>query len=351
MASSLALIVVPVYNTEKYILECLTSIYRQSYQNFICLIIDDGSTDCSQQVINEFLNNVKDSRFVLFSKLNGGVSTARNFALDKAQELHIKPDYLFFIDSDDYIHQDYLLKFISEMSINDCDYAVCGYTEVTVKGIKANIEGKTNKTPLNQNQLVEQYFSSGEFSKFDNYSSLALFNKAFKYDLVKDFRFNTSIIVGEDMLFFANCASKLQTGIILPDSLYYYRLRKSSAMHDQNKQVKVLKSSVQAFKEAIEINKEHDFVKAIIARFFIILYDGFKKLVSLRSQYSFSFYQELMELKNTYPDFVPVSHKKKISRLKKGYVLSVFYLKVRSLMHKNKSHKASSFDNIKNFFD
>lgn len=352
MEQFLALIIVPVYNTEKYILECLSSISKQTYQKFICMIVDDGSTDRSAEYINNFLDKENNDKFIYLYKPNGGVSSARNFALDKVKELQLKPDYVFFIDSDDYVHQNFLLKFISEMSIKDYDYAVCGYTAFSINGLIATKpKNESKKIDLNLNQIVEHYFTVGEFANSDNCSTLALYNKAFKYDLVKDFRFDLNISSGEDMLFFANCAFKLKKGIILPENLYFYRLRKSSAMHNQSKQEEVLMSSVKAFKKSISINKDREFVNSIISRFYIILYDGFKKLIIAGSKDAYALYKDLIKLQSLYPNLIPNSHKKKIKRLSNGFTFSMTYLKIRNLFHKNKSLKKSSEGNYDNFFD
>lgn len=96
-------IVVPVYNVEKYIRKCLESLLRQSYDNFEVIIVDDGSTDDSYKIIDEYVK--KDSRFKSFKKKNGGLSDARNFGVN-----YVTGDYLLFVDSDDYIAADLLLN-------------------------------------------------------------------------------------------------------------------------------------------------------------------------------------------------------------------------------------------------
>ena len=100
-------IVVPVYNVEKYIDTCLKSIYEQSYTNYEVIIVNDGSLDNSQKIIDEYTK--KDNRFKSYIKENGGLSDARNFGIQ-----HITGDYLLFVDSDDYIEKDLLLK------LNEC---------------------------------------------------------------------------------------------------------------------------------------------------------------------------------------------------------------------------------------
>ena len=98
-------IVVPVFNTEKYLKECLDSIKNQTYQNFVCVIVDDGSTDNSLQIAKKYenLDEGENKKFLIYSKSNGGVSSARNYALMAIRLLKHHPDFVCFIDSDDIV--------------------------------------------------------------------------------------------------------------------------------------------------------------------------------------------------------------------------------------------------------
>ena len=101
MVEELISIVVPVYNVENYLCMCLDSIMSQTYQNFECLLINDGSPDNSADICREYVE--KDSRFQYFEKENGGLSDARNYGIRKS-----KGSYLTFVDSDDWIDSSYL---------------------------------------------------------------------------------------------------------------------------------------------------------------------------------------------------------------------------------------------------
>ncbi len=94
LLNPLVSIIIPVYNTEKYIRATLESAQSQTYKNFECLIVLDGSTDNSAKIALEFVD--RDSRFVLLEKSNGGLASARNFGINKA-----KGEYISFLDSDD----------------------------------------------------------------------------------------------------------------------------------------------------------------------------------------------------------------------------------------------------------
>lgn len=99
MEDKLISIIIPVYNVERYLRECIDSIIAQTYKNLEIILVDDGSSDKSGEICDEY--SKKDSRIKVIYKKNGGLSDARNVALDIA-----KGDYIGFIDSDDYIEKD-----------------------------------------------------------------------------------------------------------------------------------------------------------------------------------------------------------------------------------------------------
>lgn len=111
-------IIVPVYNAEKYLSSCLDSIINQSYTYFELLLIDDGSTDDSGLICDEYAK--KDNRIRVFHKQNGGVSSARNLGLDNAKE-----DWIAFCDSDDYVNPNWLEIYVSLISTNSVVDIAC----------------------------------------------------------------------------------------------------------------------------------------------------------------------------------------------------------------------------------
>ena len=117
-------IIVPVYNAEKYLHRCIDSILEQTFTNFELLLIDDGSTDNSNKICDEYAKT--DSRIRVFHKANGGVSSARNMGLDKA-----KSEWICFCDADDSIKQYYLNTFINLKNLQDADLYVTGCDIIT----------------------------------------------------------------------------------------------------------------------------------------------------------------------------------------------------------------------------
>ncbi len=159
-------IIVPVYNCEIYIEECLESIKSQTFENFEALIVNDGSSDNSEKIIMDFIQ--KDDRFKLITKKNGGQSSARNLGLRCA-----KGKYIAFLDSDDYIKPDFLEKLYAEAEEKNLDIALCG------------IETHNENT--------------GEITTNDPYFSLLCFdknfdNKIFNYKDCLDFLFRICVV-------------------------------------------------------------------------------------------------------------------------------------------------------------
>lgn len=120
---TLVSIIVPVYNCEKYLEKCLESIVNQSYRELEILVVNDGSTDDSQKIIDRFRKC--DHRLVSLYQDNSGVVAARNNALDRANG-----KYYLFIDGDDYIGVDYVKDLVVSAELNQSDLTICGYTLV-----------------------------------------------------------------------------------------------------------------------------------------------------------------------------------------------------------------------------
>ncbi len=111
-------IIVPVYNTEKYLDKCIQSVLAQTYTNWELLLIDDGSTDSSGAICDKYA--AEDSRIRVFHKENGGVSSARNLGLDNA-----KGEWITFVDADDWVEASMLKELRSEALSNNADYVYC----------------------------------------------------------------------------------------------------------------------------------------------------------------------------------------------------------------------------------
>ena len=122
MENELISIIVPIYNVENYLRQCLDSIVSQTYQNFECLLINDGSSDNSADICREYIE--KDSRFRYFEKENVGVSSARNLGIERS-----KGQYITFIDSDDWVDSEYLEVLYRALIEEKADIAITTYKQ------------------------------------------------------------------------------------------------------------------------------------------------------------------------------------------------------------------------------
>lgn len=183
-AAPMISIIVPVYNTEKYLRRCIDSVLAQTYKDFELLLIDDGSTDTSGAICDEYAE--KDGRIRVFHKENGGVSSARNLGLDNA-----KGEWITFVDSDDYIEENFLKSFEGKL---DADLVVGNTVLITYQTGKRM---KHNGIPSGCYKDVRSVLSS-HLSE----SILRVpWGKMYRAGLISDLRYNESIHIGEDSLF------------------------------------------------------------------------------------------------------------------------------------------------------
>lgn len=115
-------IIVPVYNVKSYLKKCVESIINQTYTNLQIILVDDGSTDGSQDICDEFAQ--RDSRIVVIHKENGGQSTARNVGMDRAKGV-----YIAFVDSDDWLEPNMYEALISQLEKHEADIVACSFYE------------------------------------------------------------------------------------------------------------------------------------------------------------------------------------------------------------------------------
>lgn len=216
-------VIVPVYNVEKYIFECLNSLKHQTYKNLQVIIIDDGSTDNSLKIVRKFSNSFKN--FLLLTQENKGVSEARNLALS-----YVKGDYVLFVDSDDFLDCTMIERMYLKAKRYDSDICICGYNLY----YKENCIN--NKRTLYKLQ-EERVYNNEAIIDLMMYHKLQgqLWNKLFKTHLLKKikFRFELGRYIQDIFpVFTAVCNSSSITYV--NKSLYYYRQIESSTIHKKN---------------------------------------------------------------------------------------------------------------------
>lgn len=200
-------IIVPVYNTAKYLERCVDSIVAQTYADWELLLVDDGSTDRSGDICDRYA--ASDPRIQVFHKPNGGVSSARNLGLD-----HAKGEWITFVDSDDKV-KNTLCEIIYDYSTKNsqCEILRYGYGWGKESSNTATISDKEYRLN-NKEEIIK---TCDEVYYFE-----MIWNAAFKAELVKDIRFDTNIDWSEDFLFMYECVSKCKEVYIINQALYHY---------------------------------------------------------------------------------------------------------------------------------
>ena len=205
-------IVVPVYNMEAYLPECLASIVAQRCQDFEVLLVDDGSKDNSLAVCQEWA--AKDARFRVFFQQNAGVSVARNRALDEA-----KGEYVCFVDADDAIAPDYLALLL-ELT-RDGSFPLCWYTRD-----KATLGADGGKLDRYEAKQFIRYVVT------DVLNHANLWMMLFKRDIIREhgIRFTPGCVRNEDTEFYIHYLLYEQKVVVSDYKGYYYRPNPTSAM-------------------------------------------------------------------------------------------------------------------------
>jgi glycosyltransferase involved in cell wall biosynthesis len=215
--ASLLSVIIPVYNAERHLRETLESMCSQSYQELEILCIDDGSTDHSAKIIQEYVQ--KDSRVRYIYQDNAGPGGARNHGIELA-----KGNYIAFQDSDDVAHPDMFQMLMEVMEEKHADVSICGFQKCREDLSDAQWE---------HNADVEAEVFTGDLAKaFEDSQKLRghLWGKVYRRSVIGDIRFN-DLRSGEDTYFNIEIAIRAKCMVVLPIPLYFYRQASDSLTH------------------------------------------------------------------------------------------------------------------------
>ena len=211
-------LVIPVYNVEKYLRKCLDSVLAQTYDNFEVILVDDGSTDASGKICDEYAQ--KYSRIIVYHKQNGGLSDARNFGVE-----HCNADLVSFIDSDDYVTENYLQCLWDMMVVEGVDLSVVGMQSVLTNGAR--------KAVMTNPQCVHIVFDAEQALKamfYGTYFGVSACAKLFRKEMLLTHPFPVGALY-EDLLttykIVADCDRVAYDG----EYCYFYLQRTGSIRH------------------------------------------------------------------------------------------------------------------------
>lgn len=230
-------VIVPVYNVEQYLKECVDSIIEQTYKNIEIILVDDGSTDQSPRICNEYKK--KDSRVKVIHKNNGGLSDARNKGIDASNG-----SYIGFVDSDDWIEPNMYETLVEDLKDQASDISICGiYREYQNK----TVQERNKKEQLDRNDAIKELLKG-------NIIHDHAWSKLYKKELFDNVRYPCGKVY-EDIRTTYKLFLKCNRVSLVSPCLYHYRQRQGSIIRNgfNDKKLEWLKA-VEELKEDNELN-------------------------------------------------------------------------------------------------
>lgn len=284
-------VIVPVYNVEAYLPKCVDSILACKNSDFELLLIDDGSTDNSGKICDDYVQ--KDSRVKAFHKKNGGVSSARNLGLDNACG-----DWIMFVDSDDWVADSFF-----DVPDSEADIIERPYSRIDMEG---KILGSYKPSP---SRIIKDKWHLFDF--FVNERINVLWNKVIKRSLIGKARFNESVSIGEDFLLYLEIIKRVNRYEFSDKGEYFYLHRAGSAMSNiaNERRIGILFENMEHIKSILD-SSEYDELKNGIfcVSYFPLLCDyqksmagsviaDMKKVISEMASGSFRYVPFMMRIK------------------------------------------------------
>ena len=282
-------IIIPVYNTEKYLSECLDSVLSQTFEDFELLLIDDGSSDNSGKICDEYAR--KDGRISVFHQENRGLSDARNRGLDNA-----KGEYVVFADSDDLVMPQ-LLEAVYEQLRKGYDLVSFGNRRTLTGGLIVHRNSEAYSYDFDSGEDLLDYL----LDRFFPQRSWNVWAQAFRRSLIgTDLRFHDNReVYAEDMLFSLCYLTRVKRLINIPQELYVYEVREGSQsqMLEQMLIVDRWRTCIRAFYDHLKAGEDND----VLLKDFPIIYFFMIRIETdkARSLLKTISYKELRKIFNT----------------------------------------------------
>ena len=211
-------VIIPVFNVKPYLAEALDSVLNQSYGNLEIIVINDGSTDGSEEICDEYKN--KDNRIIVFHQENKGLSSARNAGLDRASG-----QFISFLDPDDAMHPDMLQILLTTMKKENADIAICGFSFINTQ----------NRMPIND--IAKDGISSKAIDKnealqgiFNGSIDTAVWNKLYTSSVWEGMRFPDGYVFEGTYIAF-DIFDRVNSVVIVEKDLVMHRDRPGSICH------------------------------------------------------------------------------------------------------------------------
>lgn len=221
-------VIIPVYNNQQYIDECVKSVINQTYSNIEIVLVDDGSTDKSGDMCDSWAKT--DNRIKVVHKANAGLGMARNTGLDNTSG-----DYVQFLDSDDYISRDCIEVLISHIQNRNAEVVYCKYARFDAEKIYSDSVSYSNERISTGDGIIEdvllEMVGSLPNARLDSGFDMSACTALYSTSLIKKnaFRFKSEReYISEDLLFNIEVLRVANTVIAIEDQLYFYRINDNS---------------------------------------------------------------------------------------------------------------------------
>lgn len=250
-------VIVPVYNTEKYLRRCLDSLVNQTIEDIEIIVINDCSPDNSKEILKEYEKKHKDKIKVFHNKTNKGIGYNRNYGIKKATG-----EYIGFVDSDDWVNETMYDKLYKKAKEDNLDLVLCNFHKM--------LEKENNLEEIDANEI--SYFKNTNLKQTPNLLldvELAPWNKLYKKELIKEITFPENLKY-EDTIFVLKAMARSKKIGMVDEKLNYYLVRSKSETTVMNKKVydilKVSKMMIDELKSHDYYNDVKDYAEAMTIR-------------------------------------------------------------------------------------
>ena len=257
-------VIVPIYNVQKYLDRCLLSLKNQTYKNIEVLLVDDGSTDRSPEIVDAYAK--EDARFKAYHLKNGGVSSARNFGLRIFQG-----EYVTFIDSDDFVECHYLEFLYKAIVVTNSQMAVC-----QIHTCGEDIDSYEEKD-LDVKPVI--YTIDAGYDYTASYVRTSVCATLFERKLVEEKEFSKDLFMGEDALFIAEVMNTCKKYAQISQEMYVYVLYHQSSSHGKyTEKHRTEVYAMQRIKKVYQIS-DSKFNENLDARYCFVCLNGMKQMI------------------------------------------------------------------------
>lgn len=274
---SLVSIIIPMYNVEKYIAKCITSVLNQSYTNIEIILVNDASTDCTLLVCEEYIK--RDKRFKLIkNEKNSGLAYSRNAGLIIA-----RGDYILFVDSDDWIHEDMVKTMLEIAILKNADIVLCDYIRTRSEKVEKIIPEIGTVVELSGKEAIKKIYDVKAIQPSVLYT--VAWNKLYKREILGEISFPYGMLFEDQASTFQFFYNSKKV-VVIKDKLYFYRNNMNSLT--SKKYSSIFYGDIYAHEKQIEFFKIHDekelkeivvsrLMKLIVNHYYRSLNEGLKK--------------------------------------------------------------------------